>query len=129
MKRNVLFALLSFLFISGNAFAATKPDPIVGLKKPTFAPVPWHGTVENGGFTLQNQTNKIQYVQISIERGEILVLTTSLQGVGSCRKDLDADHGPFSVVCQLAPNETLSGDIDFSKMKDASGTYQVEMDT
>lgn len=40
---------------------------------------------------------------------------------------MDATKGPHFVVCELAPDEILSGDIDFSRMSEATGTYQVEM--
>lgn len=126
MKRNFLFSILGLLLISNVTFAA-KSNPI-GLKKPTFNAVPWHATMSNGGFSLENQTNKIQYVQVTIEAGEIAVLTTSGQDTGKCRKDLNAQSGPTSVVCELAPNDQLYADLDFAKLAEATGTYQVEMD-
>jgi hypothetical protein len=126
MKRNLLFPILSLLLMC-NATFATKSPPI-GLKKPTFSSVHWHATMSNGGFSLENQTNKIQYVQVTIETGEIAVITSTGQDLGKCRKNLDALSGPTSIVCELAPNDRLSGDLDFSRMAEATGTYQVEMD-
>jgi len=127
MKRNLLLASLCCFLMSATTFAA-KSQPI-GIKNFTFNPVPWHATFANGGFTLENQTDKIQYVQVTIETGEILVLTISGHSVGNCRQDLNAEGGPKSVVCQLAPNDRLEADIDFAKMAEATGTYQVEMNS
>src|SRR5579864_179478 len=126
MKRTLLFTILSILLMSSATFA-NKALP-VGLKKPTFSAVPWHATMSNGGFSLENQTNRIQYVQVTIETGEIAVLTIVGHDLGKCRKNLDAQSGPTSVVCELAPNDKLEGDLDFAKMAEATGTYQVEMD-
>lgn len=125
MKRN-LFVFLSAFLMSSFVFAA-KTQPI-GIKDATFNPVAWHATMANGGFGLQNQTNKIQYVQVNVDRGKITVFTLVDGKIGDCRQDLDAEHGPFSVVCELAPKQVLSADIDFAEMAEASGTYQVEMD-
>jgi hypothetical protein len=126
MKRILLFVSLSLLLVGSAAFA-NKTSPI-GIKNFTFNPVPWHATLSNGGFSLENQTNNIQYVQVTIETGEISVLTISGHEVGKCSKDLNAVSGPISVVCELAPHDRLDADIDLAKMAEATGTYQVEMD-
>ena len=126
MKRNFLFAAFGVLLVSTAAFSATSSP--IELKKPTFAPVAWHATMSNGGFTLENQTNKIQYVQVTIQTGQLTVLTQFGHDLGKCRKDLDAQLGPVSVVCELGPNEKLNGDLDLSKGAEATGIYQVEMD-
>lgn len=126
MKRNFLFIVLSSLAMTSYAFAAKTQT--IGIKDSTFNPVQWRATMANGGFSLQNQTNKIQYVQVNIERGEIYVMNISGGEAGSCRKSLDAEKGPFSIVCELAPNDRLDGDLDFARGAESSGTYQVEME-
>ena len=122
MKRSVLL-VLSSLFLIGNVAFAKQSLPL----DLAFNPVPWYPSVVNGGFHMFNQTNKTQYVQVAISTGEIYVYTYGSNGLGNCGGNLNAEFGPFSIVCEVAPHEELSGDIDFAKMMDASGTYQVEM--
>ena len=125
MKKK-LFAGL-FLSLISSATLAAKPLP-VGLKKFTFNPVSWHATIGNGGFSLENQTNKTQYVQVTIETGEISVSTINNNEVGKCRKDLKAQSASLSVICELGPKDRLIADLDFSRVGEATGTYQVEME-
>jgi len=135
MKRNFLFIFVSVLLLSHAAFAAKSYHPKstpIGIKNFTLAPVHWHVNLETGGFGLQNQTYKIQYVQVTIESGEISVFTydSNTGEPGKCNRDLDAQVGPFSVVCELAPHENLVAEMDFAKQSvEATGTYQVEMDS
>lgn len=124
MKRDLIFTFLSLLLMSSVTFA--NQSILSGLKKSTFDPVPWHATFENGGFALQNQTEKTQYVQIIIKKGEIDVYAFG-NGSEKCRAHLDAQYSPISVVCELAPNDILNGNIDLVRRQEATGTYQVEM--
>lgn len=126
MKRNLLFAVLGLLLMNGASFA-NKSHP-VGLTKPTTNPVAWHATESNGGFSLQNETNKIQYVQVTLETGEIGIFTLSDHKRGKYLKELGGQSGSMAVVCELAPNDMLEADIDFAQVREATGTYQVLMD-
>ncbi len=125
MKGKFSFVVASLLLVSNSVFAA--PSVIIAFKQANFAPVEWHATMQNGGFGIQNQTGKFQHVQVAIKSGEIYVYTVRGNTLGSCKQDLNADTGPYSVVCDLAPNDVLAADLDFAKMTDATGTYQVKM--
>lgn len=123
--RILLLIGLSLFLTTNTALAAGAPP--IGIKNVTFNPVPWHATFLNGGFSLENQTNIVQYVQVTIQTGEIYVYTLNSGEISNCRNSLDAQKGPISIVCELAPHESLYGDLDFARMAEATGTYQVEM--
>ena len=61
-----------------------------------------------------------------IKKGRVGVFKLVNQGL-ACNADLDSDRANRSVVCGLQPNERLNVDLDFVTMKNAHGTYQVEM--
>lgn len=125
MKTNLLAIATSLLLVSGTTFAAKN---VTVIKNPTFAPVAWHATLSNGGFGLENQTNKTQYVQVTIQTGEIHVFVLNGgKDLGTCKMDLTADIPPYSGICELAPTDVLVAELDMSKMGEATGTYQIEM--
>jgi hypothetical protein len=48
--------------------------------------------------------------------------------LGNCFKYLRGQSGYMAVVYELAPNDMLEVDMDFSKVIEETGTYQVLMD-
>jgi hypothetical protein len=125
MTGKLILTIASLFLMSSSAFAAS-PTKFT-INQANFTPVHWHATMQNGGFTIQNQANKTQYVQVAIESGEIYVYTVRGDSFGSCQQQLNADQGPYSVVCQLAPGDIIAADLDFSHPADATGTYQVKI--
>jgi hypothetical protein len=123
MKRNFIILAASLLTIS-STFAA---KPIINTDHHNFNPVAWHATMQNGGFTYQNITQKTQYVQVAIDTGSIGIFKLSNGQINGCVVNLDANSYTHSTVCELLPNEILSGDYDFLAGIESSGTYQVEM--
>lgn len=125
MKWKNCFAMISMLLINNALFAA--PTQTISIKQPSFSRINWHATMQNGGFVIVNQTEKKQYIEVVIKTGEISVLTLHNGSFGSCKQNLNASMGPYSVICELAPNDAMEADIDFEKMAEATGTYQIKM--
>jgi hypothetical protein len=126
MKGKIFITVASLVFMNYTAFAT--PSIIYPLKQAHYQPVEWHATMQNGGFGIENKTHKTQFVQVAIKSGEIYVYTLdSSHKLGSCEQSLNASTGPYSIICELAPGDTMAADIDFARMSEATGTYQVKM--
>lgn len=116
------FSIISFFCIAHSSFASLATI----TNKASFEPVEWYTTLEEGGFSIVNQTSKTQYVQVVVNSGR--VGTTKIVGNKmSCQADLLAKSSHAATICELAPKEKLIVDIDMASGMNASGTYQIEM--
>lgn len=125
MKRELVLIAAGLLLANSAVFAGKSAT--INLSNANFSPVAWHASWQNGGFTLKNNTSKTEYVQVVIEKGHIAPVMQRNNNV-AVLQELVAESNHFSDVYELAPNDTISFDLDFADNKEASGTYQVEME-
>lgn len=121
-KSNLLF--IGTLAISLSAYAN---QTISVNKNSSFAPVNWRITQVTGGLSLNNETSKSQFVQIVINEGSVGIFKRTKDGGTGCIASLGGNSVQKSTTCELAADETLFIDKDFSNPVDATGIYQVEM--
>lgn len=91
-----------------------------------FHPVKWHLNIITGGFSIQNQTTKNQFVQIVLNTGSITVFKL-INNELSCENALGGNSVSNSAVCELAPGESLHINLDYQPLAEATGTYQIKM--
>lgn len=65
---------------------------------------------------------------MTIDTGVIAIHASSGNNPVVCTKNLDAQSGQISVICELASKDGISGDLDFAGYAEATGTYQVGME-
>lgn len=123
MKR-ILFTLIASCFIlTGNAIAKDlsplKDNPV------SFKSVHWKITLADGGFTLKNNTDRNEIIQVVHKKGSFGTFKLDTNQELSCVANFEDDSHQLSTICVLAPDEILHIDLDLVSLKDAEGTYQI----
>lgn len=123
MKR-ILFTLITSCFIlTSNAIAKDLPlskENLIGFK-----PVHWKITLADGGFTLKNNTDRNEIIQVTHKKGSFGTYKQDTNHESSCVAEFEDDSHQLSTICVLAPNEILHIDLNLVSLKDAKGTYQI----
>lgn len=125
MKKIAMFFMMMLLIVSSSVFAK---QMITLDQKTTFDAVKWRITPQIGGIGFVNQTSKVQFIQVVLTSGSVGAYKISNSNVSiGCQTDLKANSNQTSMICELAPNDRFAIDLDMATMRDATGTYQVQM--
>jgi hypothetical protein len=89
-----------------------------------FKPVHWKISVVEGGFSLENDTDRNEIIQVTHKKGGFYIYKFDGQEI-SCRASFSDDAHQLSSICILKPDETLKFDLDMMTLKSAEGTYQI----
>lgn len=125
--KKILFLFTAFLlFTQSSVFA----NQIVTLnnEKMTFDPVKWRITPEIGAISFTNQSDKLMFIQVAIDKGRVSTVSQGHEKNPkiACETTLEANTIQTSMICELLPNDTFYISLDMSIYpKPAIGSYQV----